>query len=119
VEGAGSRVGMSEAELGSRPCTGGGDDEDADGGGGSDVSIEDDDDNDDVIAPRFLVLDFSRVTGMDSTAISTGLLRVKQIAMMHDIFVVFVGVRPDFQRLLITNGIVGDIREDGEFFLCV
>ncbi|GBG30337.1 Hypothetical Protein FCC1311_065562 [Hondaea fermentalgiana] len=55
---------------------------------------------------RFLVLDFTRVTGMDATAVSTGMMRVKQVAVTHGLRIVFTSMRPEFERLLVANHIV-------------
>jgi len=65
------------------------------------VSAEDDD-----CGIRYLILDFTRVTGMDATAISAGLMRVKQLAIMHNIRIVFTSLRPEFQHLLEVNHIL-------------
>jgi len=55
---------------------------------------------------RFLVLDFTRVTGMDATAVSTGMMRVKQVAATHGLRIVFTSMRPEFENLLVTNHIL-------------
>mmetsp|Transcript_7295 Transcript_7295/g.13152 ORF Transcript_7295/g.13152 Transcript_7295/m.13152 type:complete len:1011 (+) Transcript_7295:372-3404(+) len=55
---------------------------------------------------QFVVLDFGRVTGMDATAIATGLMRVKQIALVNGLTIVFTQLREDFEELLIANHVL-------------
>ena len=61
---------------------------------------------------RFIVLDFTRVTGMDATAISTGLMRVKQVAVVAGVTVVFTSLRPEFLQLLRANHVIGGESEE-------
>jgi len=47
---------------------------------------------------KYLILDFSRVTGMDVTAIATGLMRVKQLVVTNPgLKMIFTALRPEFE----------------------
>ena len=48
---------------------------------------------------RFVVLDFLRVSGFDSSAMSS-FIRMKQLAEMHSVRLVFTRLSPDMQRQL-------------------
>lgn len=60
----------------------------------------------------FLVLDFSRVTGMDATAVSTGLMRVKQMSQVQELRMVLTSLRPEFEAILRANDVISDDRSD-------
>eukprot|EP00924_Labyrinthula_sp_SR-Ha-C_P009652 snap_masked-scaffold_22-processed-gene-2.12-mRNA-1 protein AED:0.10 eAED:0.16 QI:0/0/0/1/1/1/2/0/898 len=59
-------------------------------------------------SPMCVILDLTRVTGMDSTAISTGLLQLKQLLSNREtpIRILYCNVRPDFEALLVENNII-------------
>jgi len=62
---------------------------------------------------KYLIVDFSRVTGMDATAISSGLMRIKQLAVTHPgLKMVFTALRPEFESLLRANEVITDDPDD-------
>ena len=60
----------------------------------------------------FLVLDFARVTGMDATAVSTGLMRVKQMSQVQELRMVLTSLRPEFECILRANDVISDDGND-------
>ncbi|ETP14062.1 hypothetical protein F441_10998 [Phytophthora nicotianae CJ01A1] len=60
---------------------------------------------DDASPTQYVVMDFTRVAGMDATAARGAFLILKKYCNNHAIPVVFVNVRPDIRSLLLKNGI--------------
>jgi SulP family sulfate permease len=61
--------------------------------------------NADLPPPRFVVLDFRRVSGLDSSAVSS-FVRMKQLAESKSIKLVFTHLPPEMQRQLERGGLV-------------
>ncbi len=61
--------------------------------------------NTDLPPPRFVVLDFRRVSGLDSSAVSS-FVRMKQLAESKSIKLVFTHLPPEMQRQLERGGLV-------------
>lgn len=58
----------------------------------------------------FIIIDFTRVTGMDSSAIASGLLRLKQmLTTTEKLHISFVNLKPSFETLLEKNGVVESV----------
>ncbi|MEW5871752.1 MAG: SulP family inorganic anion transporter [Chloroflexota bacterium] len=56
----------------------------------------------DPFRPRFVVLDFCRVTGMDASAI-LGFAKLRQFALTQELVLVFTGLPPKMQQQLMRN----------------
>jgi len=57
---------------------------------------------------RYLVLDFFAVTGVDATAVSTGLMRIRMLAKANNVKLVFAGLSPQFEKLFRANHVLGN-----------
>jgi len=58
---------------------------------------------------HFIVLDFQRVHSLDSSAVSS-FVRMRQMADLFDIYLVFTQVHPEIRRQMEQGGFVGDQR---------
>uniref|UniRef100_A0AAV1UN57 Sulfate transporter n=1 Tax=Peronospora matthiolae TaxID=2874970 RepID=A0AAV1UN57_9STRA len=66
----------------------------------------------DGLPTEFVVMDFSRVSGMDATAARSAFMTLQQHCKRHGITVLFADVLPDIRSLLLKNEIV----DEGSFF---
>ena len=56
---------------------------------------------------RFFVLDFSHCSGLDATAVATGLTRIRMLTQTHNLGVVFTAVSPAFANIMHANNVLG------------
>ncbi|DBA04752.1 TPA: hypothetical protein N0F65_004389 [Lagenidium giganteum] len=61
---------------------------------------------------EYVVMDFSRVSGMDATAARSSLMILQQLCKSHNIRVLFADVLPDIRELLLQN----EIADHASFF---
>jgi SulP family sulfate permease len=69
----------------------------------------------DGLPTEYVVMDFSRVSGMDATAARSAFMILQQHCKRHEITVIFANVLPEIRSLLLKNEIV----EEDNFFLNV
>ncbi|OWY99445.1 Sulfate Permease, partial [Phytophthora megakarya] len=55
------------------------------------------------VQTEFVVMDFTRVAGMDATAARSAFLVLHNYCRIHDIRIIFASVRPDIRGLLLKN----------------
>ncbi|KAL3674814.1 hypothetical protein V7S43_000741 [Phytophthora oleae] len=67
----------------------------------------------DGLPTEYVVMDFSRVSGMDATAARSAFMILQQHCKRHEITVIFADVLPEIRSLLLKNEIV----EEENFFL--
>lgn len=67
----------------------------------------------DGLPTEYVVMDFSRVSGMDATAARSAFMILQQHCKRHDIAVLFADALPEIRSLLLHN----DIAEEDNFFL--
>ena len=58
-------------------------------------------------ARRYLVLDFKNVTGIDASAVSTGLMRIRMLTKTHNLRVIFTSLTPASRSMLEANHVLG------------
>jgi len=68
---------------------------------------------------RYILIDFERVTGIDSTAVTTGFLRVKQLANVNGVMIAFSNLRPEFEELLIANQVILELNDPNHLIDCI
>lgn len=61
---------------------------------------------------KYIVVDFTRVTGIDASAVSSGLMRLKQMLSDNNLRVCFVNLSSSFEKILVENGVL-DVNPDG------
>ncbi|GMF50884.1 unnamed protein product [Phytophthora fragariaefolia] len=57
---------------------------------------------------EFVVMDFTRVSGMDATATRSAFLILQNYCQVHGVNVVFSNAQPDIRKLLIKNNVAGE-----------
>ncbi|GMF14032.1 unnamed protein product [Phytophthora lilii] len=67
----------------------------------------------DGLPTEYVVMDFSRVSGMDATAARSAFMILQQHCKRHEITVIFADVLPEIRSLLLKN----EIAEEENFFL--
>lgn len=67
----------------------------------------------DGLPTEYVVMDFSRVSGMDATAARSAFMILQQHCKRHEITVIFADVLPEIRSLLLKN----EIAEEKNFFL--
>ncbi|KAL4099366.1 hypothetical protein PRIC1_007172 [Phytophthora ramorum] len=67
----------------------------------------------DGLPTEYVVMDFSRVSGMDATAARSAFMILQQHCKRHDITVIFADALPEIRSLLLNN----EIAEEENFFL--
>ncbi|KAE8902460.1 hypothetical protein PF005_g18392 [Phytophthora fragariae] len=67
----------------------------------------------DGLPTEYVVMDFSRVSGMDATAARSAFMILQQQCKRHEITVIFADVLPEIRSLLLKN----EIAEEENFFL--
>ncbi|RLN70286.1 hypothetical protein BBJ28_00015429, partial [Nothophytophthora sp. Chile5] len=67
----------------------------------------------DGLPTEYVVMDFSRVSGMDATAARSAFMILQQHCKRHEITVLFADALPEIRRLLLQN----EIAEEESFFL--